>query len=98
MSITLHIERLVLDEALAMGRGAALRESLERELIRQLAAAGPNQAWQRIGAVSALPPAVCLPTDKHSDGLGSRVAAAVVKQLRTASSGGLAARRGVRYG
>ncbi len=82
MSIVLHIERLVLDEALLSGeRSGAVRAAIEHELTRRLAQPGAGDALRGIGAATALPP-VALPAGRSShDRLGQRIAAAVERGL-----------------
>lgn len=98
MTIVLRVERVIVDDALAVNSIAALRESLENELAKQLASAIPGQAWQRIGSVPSLPPTICSSAHERNDGLGPRVASAVVKQLQTASVGTAIVGRGPRHG
>lgn len=78
MSIELHIERLVIDEALLGGeRAVSVRAAIERELARRLAQPGAVDALRGFGAVATLPPAT-LPTAGHAhDHLGMRIATAV---------------------
>jgi len=78
MSIELHIERLVLDEAVLGGeRAGNVRASIERELHRLLATPGAVAALRGIGSVATLP-AVSLPPASHPhDQLGPRIATAV---------------------
>lgn len=78
MSIELHIERLVIDEAALGGeRSAGVRAAIERELARRLAQPGAVDALRGLGAVATLP-AATLPTasDPH-ERLGPRIATAV---------------------
>ena len=78
MSIVLHIERLVLDEALVGNeRPSAMRVAIERELLRQLAWPGAIERMRNIGVVAELP-TVALPAARHSrERLAPRVAIAV---------------------
>ncbi|MFC5437152.1 hypothetical protein ACFPME_11330 [Rhodanobacter umsongensis] len=78
MSIELHIERLVIDEAALGGeRAADVRAAIERELARRLAQPGAVDALRGLGAVATLPPAT-LPTAGHPhERLGVRIATAV---------------------
>lgn len=78
MSIELHIERLVIDEAALGGeRAAGVRAAIERELARRLAQPGAVDALRGLGAVVTLPPAT-LPTAGHPhERLGVRIATAV---------------------
>jgi hypothetical protein len=82
MSIVLHIERLVIDEALMQGkRPAALQATIENELARQLAQPGAVDVLRGIGAVTALPLTELPASTRPQDGLGERVAAAVQQRL-----------------
>jgi hypothetical protein len=87
MSIVLHIERLVLDEAVLGGeRPDKVRAELERELQRQLSAPGVAHALPGIGSVVSLP-ACGLPDVKRGHGgLGGRIAAAVGQGLGVESA------------
>ena len=78
MSIELHIERLVIDEAALGGeRAGRVRAALESELGRLMAQPGTVDALRGLGAVATLPP-VTLPTASHlHDRLGVRIAMAV---------------------
>ena len=82
MSIELHIERLVIDEAALGGeRAAGVRAAIERELTRRLAQPGAVDALRGLGAVATLPPAT-LPTAGHPhERLGVRIATAVQHRL-----------------
>ncbi|MBT2145756.1 MULTISPECIES: hypothetical protein [unclassified Rhodanobacter] len=82
MSIELHIERLVIDEAALGGeRAGSVRAALESELARLLAQPGAVGALRGLGAVAALPPAK-LPTASHPhERLGPRIATAVQRGL-----------------
>ena len=82
MSIVLHIERLVLDEALLGGeRAAAVPAAIERELGRLLVAPGAAVALRGIGSITSLPPA-SLPLGRHpKDQLGTRIATAASQAL-----------------
>lgn len=86
MSITLRIERLVIDEA-ALGeeRGADVRATIERDLARQLAQPGALAALRGLGAMSMLPPVVLPPSARPHERLGSRIAMAVGQGLGVAS-------------
>jgi hypothetical protein len=78
MAITLHIERLVLDEALLHGeRTAALRTAFEQALSERLAAQADLEPLRRIGVVPALPPSTLPAAGQHRESLGVRLAAAV---------------------
>ena len=78
MSVELHIERLVIDEAALGGeRAGSVRAALERELMQTLAQPGAVDTLRGLGAIAALPPAT-LPTASHPhDRLGVRIATAV---------------------
>ena len=82
MSIVLHIERLVIDEALlGSERREALRAAIEHELTRWLMQPLAVDTLRGIGAVNALP-SVTLPAKRSSyDRLGQRIAAAVQRGL-----------------
>lgn len=86
MSIALHIERLVIDEALLGGeRVASVRAALERELAARLAAPGAADALRRLGVLDALPPQSLVRARYPRELLGERIAAAVGKGLGTAA-------------
>ncbi|MEO8810300.1 MAG: hypothetical protein ABI386_08650 [Rhodanobacter sp.] len=86
MSIQLHIERLVLDEALLDGeRAPAVRAAIEEQLGRLLAAPGALMALQQIGSVDGLPPSLLPAASGPSDRLGPRIAMAVQRGLGVAS-------------
>ncbi|HEY9132671.1 MAG TPA: hypothetical protein VIM98_13010 [Dyella sp.] len=89
MSIELHIERLVLDEALLGGeRAVAVRQAIERELSLRLTRPGVCDALRGIGRTTALP-AVTLPAADHAgERLASRVARAVQQGLGVSTSDG----------
>ena len=82
MSILLHIERLVLDEALLGGeRASSVRHALERELTKLLAQPGAIDTLRGLGAMAALPAAM-LPAAMHPQQvLGPRIATAVQQSL-----------------
>ncbi len=82
MSIVLHIERLVLDEALlGSERAGAVRTAIESELAQRLAQPGAIDALRGIGAVTTLPPAT-LPAPAHPrERLGPRIATAMREGL-----------------
>ena len=81
MSIVLHIERLVLDQALlGVERASAVRTEIERELSLRLRQPGAVDALRGMGAVAALP-AGTLPAALARERLGSRVATAVQGSL-----------------
>ncbi|EIL97802.1 hypothetical protein RHOFW104T7_13815 [Rhodanobacter thiooxydans] len=85
MSIELHIERLVIDEAALGGeRPAAVRLALERELAARLGAPGAVDALRSLGAMDALPPSTLPPAGHPRDRLGMRIAAAVQHGLGSA--------------
>ena len=78
MSIELHIERLVIDEAALGGEHAAgVRAAIERELTRRLGQPGAVDALRGLGAVAALPLATLPPASHPHDRLGPRIATAV---------------------
>lgn len=78
MSIELHIERLVIDEAALGGEHAAgVRAAVERELARRLAQPGAVDALRGLGAVDTLPSATLPPASHPHDRLGVRIATAV---------------------
>lgn len=83
MSIVLHIERLVLDEALlGSEHPGAVRAAVERELAQLLAQPGAVETLRRQeGAMNVLP-SVTLPTARRSRHyLGPRIATAVQQGL-----------------
>jgi hypothetical protein len=78
MSIALHIERLVIDEAVLGGeRAGNVRAAIERELAQRLAQPGSADALRGLGAIAALPPATLPPPGHAHDRLGMRIATAV---------------------
>jgi hypothetical protein len=78
VSIELHIERLVIDEALLGGeRAGSVRLAIERELTRLLAQPGAVDALRGLGVVDTLPPATLPPASHPHDRLGMRIATAV---------------------
>ena len=82
MSIQLHIERLVIDEALLGGeRAAAVRTAIERELGRLLAVPDAAVALRGIGSIASLPTASLPQARQPKDQLGTRVATAVNQAL-----------------
>ena len=87
MSIELHIERLVLDEALLGGEPAGrVRAALERELTKTLAQPGVADRLRGVGAVAALPPTSLPPATPARPTLAPRIAAAMQQGLELASS------------
>ena len=76
MTVRLHIDRVVVDEALLRGeRRADVRAALEEALRERLAAPGAIDALRHLGAVPSLP-AQSLPVDTPSQrNLGARIAA-----------------------
>jgi hypothetical protein len=82
MSIELHIERLVLDEALLGGeRAATVSDALTRELTRRLGHPVAAQALRGLGNLPSQP-SVTLPPPSHpGDRLGPRIARAVQQSL-----------------
>lgn len=88
MSIELHIERLVIDEALMQGtRSATVRAAIESEMMRYLAQPGALDALRGIGAVAALPATEFPASTGPQNGLGERVAAAVQQRLGVPTAG-----------
>lgn len=82
MSIALHIERLVIDEALLDGeRAAGVRAALERELAARLVAPGAADVLRKLGVRDALPPQPLLHARHPRERLGERIAAAVEEGL-----------------
>ncbi len=78
MSIVLHIERLVIDEAVLGGeRAGSVRVALERELALRLAQPGAVDTLRGLGAIAALPPVTLPPASLPHDRLGMRIATAV---------------------
>ncbi|RAO78101.1 hypothetical protein [Dyella jiangningensis] len=102
MSIELHIERLVIDEAVLGGeRASSVRVALERELTQALSHPGAIRALSGMGSVTSLP-ACGMPDAKHvGTSLGERIAAAVGKGLgagAVAPASDRTARPGGRHG
>ena len=86
MSIVLHIERLVIDEALLGGeRPAAVGMAMTRELQRLLARPNALDLLAGVGAVTSLPPGRLPPSAAAADPLGLRLARAVHQVLGTPS-------------
>lgn len=82
MSIVLHIERLVIDEALLGGeRAGSVRAALERELAQRLAQPGAIDTLRGLGAIAALSPATLPLASTPHDRLGMRIATAVQQGL-----------------
>jgi hypothetical protein len=78
VSIVLHIERLLIDEALLGGeRAGSVRAALERELAQRLAQPGAVDMLRGLGAIAALPPAPLPLASTPHDRLGTRIATAV---------------------
>ena len=93
MSIVLHIERLVLDEALLGGEHAgSVRDALERELAQRLAQPDAVDTLRDLGAVAALPPATLPPAMHPQQRLGPRIATAVQQGLGVPSVTRIASR------
>ncbi len=94
MSIVLHIERLVLDEALLGGEHAgSVRDALERELAQRLAQPDAVDTLRDLGAVAALPPATrCRPPCIRSRGWARASPAAVQQGLSVPSVTRIASR------
>lgn len=84
MSIELHIERLVLDEALLQGeRPAAVRLAMESELARLLGRPGFTGTLQRIGNVTDLPGVPLAPGKQAHGQLGVRIAGAIGQSVES---------------
>ncbi|MEP6897875.1 MAG: hypothetical protein ABI870_05040 [Rhodanobacter sp.] len=82
MSIVLHIERLVIDEALLGGeRADRVQATIERELTRRLMHAGAVESLRGLGAVAVLSALPLLPAAHRGEPLGARIAAAVQGSL-----------------
>jgi hypothetical protein len=78
VKVVLHIERLVVDAALAANeRPARMRAALEQALMHDLREPGAARMLLHIGAVDALAPVSLPGSDGRNDSLGSRVGAAV---------------------
>ena len=94
MSILLHIERLVIDQAvLGAERAGSVRDALERELTQRLMQPGAAGALRSLGAVAVLSPTT-LPTAAYrQQTLGPRIATAVQQGLGVPSAGFAAPRR-----
>lgn len=88
MSITLHIDRLVVDQALLGDGGAvALRQGIERELSLRLMQGGTVEGLRHLGAVAELPPCR-LPRATHpGDGLAARIASGIYLGLGVTRGG-----------
>lgn len=88
MTVRLHIDRVVVDEALLRGeRRADVRAALEEALRERLAAPGAIDALRHLGAVPSLPaqplPAATAPAQRS---LGARIAAGAGDALGLASA------------
>ncbi len=95
MSVTLHIERLVIDAALlGDARASQVRVALERELAQRLRRPGAANALRGLGAIAALPAAE-LPIARPGTPLHSRIATAVWRGIAppAATAGGAPAAR-----
>ncbi len=91
MSIVLHIERLVIDEALLGGeRVDNVRAALQCELVRQLRTPGAIHVLREIGTLSTLPTVALSPADGWHDRLGTRIASTVGHGLGLTASPHLA--------
>ncbi len=78
MKIEVHIDRLLLDEALlGVERASAVQQTIEGELGRLLATPDACDALRNIGHVASLPPMLLLPASHSRDRLGARIAGAV---------------------
>jgi hypothetical protein len=90
MKVMLHIERLVLDEAVLGSEPARdVGASIERELARRFAEPGAAERLARIGAVDRLP----APASGTRGALGTRVASAVGETLAGPPTRGTSERR-----
>lgn len=98
MSIELHIERLVIDEALLQGeRPAAVLAAMESELVRLLGQPGATDALQRIGNVTGLPVVPIAPGSLAHGQLGMRLARSIGQSVElSAAPNRKVASRGVR--
>jgi hypothetical protein len=82
MSIVLHIERLVIDEALLEGqRPGTVRSVLERELTQRLAQPGAVDTLRGVGTVTSLPPMPLASAGRLCEPLGMRIAVALQRGL-----------------
>jgi hypothetical protein len=82
VSIELHIERLVIDEAVLGGeRADAVRAAIERELVRRLRLPGTADNLHHLGPVAALPSAALPAATLSPEPLGVRIASAVHQGL-----------------
>jgi hypothetical protein len=82
MSIVLHIERVVIDEAVLKGESPArLHAALERELRQQLSSPGAIDALRAMGSVASLSPRGAPAGHRAHEGPGARIAAAVGQGL-----------------
>lgn len=78
MSIELHIERLVIDEAVLGGEGAGnVRDALERELAQRLAQPGAVDILRGLGKVTSLPVIPLASAGQLHEPLGVRLAVAL---------------------
>jgi hypothetical protein len=95
MRIELHIERLVLDEALMGGeRAAMVSDAITWELARRLAHPDAAQALLGLDNVASQRP-IALPPPRHpGDRLGPRIAHAVQQLLELPAGPGDAGGRG----
>jgi len=82
VSIELHIERLVIDQALlGAEHPAALRTTVERELARQLGQPAVMDGLLRRGGANDALPWVALPGQRRPHDLGNRIATAAATGL-----------------
>lgn len=80
MSIELHIERLVIDEAVLGGQGPGLmRAAIERELTKRLAQPGTGAVLADLGHVASVPTSN-LPAGTPST-LGHRLAQTLARTM-----------------
>ena len=81
--IYLHIERLILDQALIeRGQGPLLQAAVEAELTRLLAADGLGARWMGGGAVPGVPRGeVHVQDGEGPSGLGAQIAQAIYQGI-----------------
>ena len=99
MSIVLHIERLVLDEAVLDGaRPAMVRKAIEHELAQRLAQPGALDALPGIGTAASLPSHGLPEANAARGSLGGRIAAAVAQGLGIGPAAGAVGMDGMNGG
>ncbi|WNL45681.1 hypothetical protein RKE25_20070 [Dyella sp. BiH032] len=93
MNLRVHIDRLVVDEAL-LGhmRPAALRTAVEDALRRELARSGTPERLAKLGHLDAVAPAKLTPARHPGEGLATRLAATVGASLGIGTSAANTAR------